>query len=125
MTSDSPPVDRRTVLAAVGSAGATALAGCTVFSTGEDAGTTELSDDRAHELAEQFAPMLYFDENEKWFPTDPSTYESERDGETVVDGFDAFDGYTAAANDREEPPEPTLFYHAVEYDESPLSVVQF
>ena len=126
MTStDNSPVDRRTVLAAVGSAGATALAGCTVFSSGDDAETTELSDERARELAEQFAPTLYFDANEKWFPTDPSTYESQQDGETVVDGFDAFDGYTAAANDRAEPPEPTLFYHAVEYDESPLAVVQF
>ncbi|MFW6320536.1 MAG: hypothetical protein ACOC0Z_01690 [Halohasta sp.] len=122
---DSLRLDRRTVLASVGSAGATALAGCAVFGSDEDAGTTDLSDEEARELAEQFAPTLYFDEAEKWFPTDPREYESEQDGETVVDGFDAFDGYTAASADAEEPSEPTVFYHAVEYDESPLAVVQF
>ncbi len=122
---DSLPIDRRTVLASLGSVGAASLAGCTVFESGADAGTTELSDEAARELAEQFAPTLYFDANEKWFPTDPRSYESQQDGETVVDGFDAFDGYTAAATDQGAPPEPTLFYHAVEYDESPLSVVQF
>ncbi|WP_253737784.1 hypothetical protein [Halohasta salina] len=122
---DSLPLDRRTVLASVGSVGAASLAGCTVFSSGEDAGTTDLTDDRARDLAEQFAPTLYFDEAEQWFPTDPRSYESQQDGETVVDGFDAFDAYTAAARDTEEPPEPTVFFHAVAYDESPLAVIQF
>jgi hypothetical protein len=123
--SERPPVDRRTVLASVGAVGAASLAGCTAFESGDDAGTTTLSDERARELAEQFAPTLYFDENEKWFPTDPRLYESQQDGEWVVDGFDAFDGYTAAANDSDEPPDPVMFYHAVEYEQSPLAVVQF
>jgi len=122
---DSLPLDRRTVLASVGSVGAASIAGCTVFESGADSGTTELSDERARELAAEFAPTLYFDENEKWFPTDPSAYERQQDGVWVVDGFDAFDGYTDAATESDEPPEPTLFYHAVEYDESPLVVVQF
>jgi hypothetical protein len=125
MDADRLPVDRRTVLASLGAGGAASLAGCTAFDSGADSGTTELSDEAARDLAEQFAPTLYFDENEKWFPTDPRGYESQQDGETVVDGFDAFDGYTKAATDSEEPPEPTMFYHAVEYDDSPLAVVQF
>ncbi|MEA1931001.1 MAG: hypothetical protein U9O06_05565 [Euryarchaeota archaeon] len=122
---DSLPLDRRTVLAAVGSVGAASIAGCTAFESGADSRTTELSDEQARDLAAEFAPTLYFDEAEQWFPTDPRPYESQQDGEVVVDGFDAFGGYTAAARETEEPPEPTVFYHAVAYDESPLAVVQF
>ena len=125
MASDTPSVDRRAVLASLGALGTGSLAGCTSFASGEDSGTTKLSDERARSLAEQFAPTLYFDEHEKWFPTDPRSYERQQDGEAVVDGFDAFDGYTAAATESDGPPEPTVFYHAVGYEESPLAVVQF
>ena len=125
MSSDTPSVDRRTVLASLGALGTASLAGCTAFEPGDDSGTTEVGDEQARSLAEQFAPTLYFDEYEQWFPTDPRSYEREQDGEVVVDGFDAFDGYTAAAASSETPPEPTVFYNAVAYDESPLAVIQF
>ena len=125
MSSDTSSVDRRAVLASLGALGTASLAGCTAFEPGDDSGTTELGDEQARSLAEQFAPTLYFDEYEQWFPTDPRSYEREQDGEVVVDGFDAFDGYTAAAASSETPPEPTVFYNAVAYDESPLAVIQF
>ena len=126
MSSDqSYPVDRRTVLAGLGSLGAASLAGCTAFDAADDGSTRELSDERARELAEQFAPELYFDQYEKWFPTDPRLYESQQDGETVVDGFDAFNGDTERANESDEPPAPTVFYHALQYEESSLAVVQY
>jgi hypothetical protein len=124
VTADELAVDRRTVLGAVAGAGAAALAGCGAFQRGTDAGTTAVPDDRARDLAERLAPTLYFDAAERWFPTDPRPYERERDGETVVDGFAALDGYTEAF-DGEDPPDPTVFYNAVAHDESPLAVVQY
>ena len=119
------PVDRRTVLASFGSLGAASLAGCSAFDSADDGETRELSDEQARELAEQFAPELYFDKYEKWFPTDPRLYESQEDGETVVDGFDAFNGDTERAKASDEPPAPTVFYHALQYEESSLAVVQY
>lgn len=121
---DGRDVDRRTVLGALAGAGGAALAGCSAFERESDAETTQLDDDAARELAERFAPTLYFDSREPWFPTDPRPYESERDGETVVDGFDALEGYHDRASDG-EPPNPTVFYHAVAYEDSPLAAVQF
>jgi hypothetical protein len=138
---DDARLRRRSLLGAL--AGSTAaLAGCptgggsatdTPDADGGGAGTgdgtappTETpSDERARQLAERFAPALTYDTAEQWFPTDPRQYTSERDGETVVGGFDAFDGYTAAFAEADEPPAPTVFYHVVEYAESPLAVVQF
>jgi hypothetical protein len=123
---DAPAVNRRDFLATVGAvAGAASLAGCSMLERDGDGATTTLDDERARELAERFAPTLYFDEHEKWFPTDPRPYETEQDGETVVDGFAALDGYTEKASDAETPPDPTVFYHGVEYTDSPLEVVQF
>ncbi|MFC5133142.1 MULTISPECIES: hypothetical protein [Haloferacaceae] len=137
-TADRTTLDRRAVLgrraflAAVGGAGATSLAGCSALERGTDAGTAGMDDDRVRELATRFAPALYFDVHEPWFPTDPQPYTSERDGETVVDGFDALNGYherfEGTAGDPDEtpaPPDPTVFYHGVEYEDSPLDVVQF
>jgi len=121
---EAPSVARRTLLASLGALGTAAVAGCTGLS-GADAETTDLTEEQARSLAERFAPTLYFDEYEKWFPTDPRSYERQQDGEVIVDGFDAFDGYTAAASDAEEPPEPTVFYNAVAYEGSPLAVIQF
>jgi hypothetical protein len=122
---DDAALDRRTLLASLGSiAGAASLAGCSLLERGEDADTTELADDRAQELAERFAPTLYFDEHERWFPTDPRPYTTEDGGETVVDGFAALDGYTERF-DEAEPPVPTVFYHGVEYEGSPLAAIQF
>jgi hypothetical protein len=134
-------VDRRTLLRTLSTAGAASLAGCSAFRGGDadgggataartDEGTppaTPVEPDRAREFAERFAPVLYFDADERWFPTDPRPYASERDGERVVDGFDAFDGYAERfeAAGPDDPPDPTVFYHAVEYDDSPLAVVQF
>ena len=119
----SQSVDRRTVLGGIATGAASALAGCSLLEADDDGATEAVDEDRARELAEQFAPTLYFDEHEQWFPTDPQPYETERDGETVVDGFDALNGYLE--RDGDEPVDPVSFYHVVEYDESPLAVVQF
>jgi len=119
---DGPAVTRRTLLGSI-AAGA-ALAGCGAFERGADGTTTPVPDDRARELAERFAPTLYFDAAERWFPTDPRPYERERDGEPVVDGFAALDGYTDRF-DPESPPDPAVFYNAVTYADSPLAVVQY
>lgn len=136
--SDDARLRRRSLLAALAGTSTAALAGCpagggdaTPTSTGDDAPGTDApptetpSADRARDLAERFAPALTYDTAERWFPTDPRQYASERDGETVVDGFAAFDGYTAAFEESGEPPAPTVFYNVVEYAESSLAVVQF
>jgi hypothetical protein len=123
----SPPaLDRRTLLSALAGAGTAGLAGCSSLTDREsDADTTAVDADRADDLATQFAPTLYYDAAEPWFPTDPRPYTSEQDGETVVDGFDALNGYHERLADAGEPPNRTVFYNVVEYDDSPLSVVQF
>ncbi|MEF8780156.1 MAG: hypothetical protein V5A46_05730 [Haloferacaceae archaeon] len=123
---DGPAMDRRTVLASVGSAvGAASLAGCTFLERGEDGETIEVPDDRARELAERFAPALYFDERERWFPTDPRPYATEADGKTVVDGFAALEGYAERFREADGLSDPTVFYHVVEYVDSPLAVAQY
>jgi hypothetical protein len=125
MTADDPTrLDRRRVLEVAAAGAATSLAGCSLFESGADADTADVDDDRARELAERFAPTIRFDSRERWFPTDPRQFESDRDGETVVDGFDALNGYVAAGG-YEDPPEPRVFYNVREYADSPLSVVQF
>ncbi len=131
-------IDRRTALGALGGATAVALAGCGLFergadapttgaggnaTAGDDTATTGIDDEEARDLAERFAPALYFDTAERWFPTDPRPYESEQDGERVVDGFDAFDGYTDRYG--EAPPNPVVFYNVVQYEGSPLAAVQY
>jgi hypothetical protein len=83
------------------------------------------SGERARELAERFAPVLYFDDAELWFPTDPRPYTSQGDDGTVVNGFDALNGYSRRRRETDGPPEPTVFFRAVEYEASPLAVVQF
>lgn len=127
MPSSTPTsLDRRTLLASVGAlAGATTLAGCPILDRGQDSGTTPLDEDRARSLAERFAPTLYFDEDEQWFPTDPRPFTTETAGETVVDGFAAFNGYVDRFTRSGDPPAPTVFYRALGYNDSPLAVVQF
>ncbi len=71
-------------------------------------------------LARAYAPRYVFDARERWFPTDPREYTVERDGETVVDGFAALDGYSAA----ERFPNPTVWY-AVRRLSEDLRAVQF
>jgi len=93
---DDRSVDRRSVLASVASVGAAPVAGCAATDPGDDGDTDDVEDDRARELAERFAPALYFDSRERWSPTDPREFESEREGGTVVDGFDALNGYVEA-----------------------------
>ena len=117
-------VDRRTVLGALAGAGSAAVAGCS-GSEPDDAATADLDADRLDELAARFAPTLYFDAAEPWFPTDPRPYAVEEDGETVVDGFAAFDGYHERYDEAGEPPNPTVFYNGMRYEDSPLAVVQF
>ena len=119
-----PTLDRRTVLGGIASAGVASIAGCSLLDPGADGPSTEIGDKRARSLAEEFAPTIYFDRNEQWFPTDPRAYESDRDRETVVDGFDAFEGYVQDSTDS-DPPDPAVFYHAIEYEDSPLAVVQY
>jgi len=126
---------RRDLLRAVAGAGAASLAGCSVLGgsgdgngngDGADApAATPAGEDRARELAERFAPRLYFDSAELWFPTDPRPYASDSDGETVVDGFDAMNGYTRRRKEESGLPDPTVFFRAVEYDDAPLVVAQF
>ncbi len=117
-------VDRRTVLGTLAGIGGTALAGCSAFERESDGRTSQVDDERARELATEFAPTVYFDAYEPWFPTDPRAYASERDGETIVDGFDALDRYHEQYSDG-DPPKPTVFYNAIEYEDSPLAAVQF
>lgn len=125
MTGDATDgMNRRTVLGALAGVGGAAVAGCSAFERESDGQTNQVDDDRARALATRFAPTLYFDAREPWFPTDPQSYTSERDGETIVTGFDALDGYHERYREG-SPPEPTVFYRAVEYEESPLAVVQF
>jgi exonuclease VII small subunit len=116
-------LSRRTVLGGIAGGASASLAGCSLLDGESDAGTNEVDDERARALAERFAPTLYFDQDEQWFPTDPRPYESDQDGDTVVDGFDALDGYVEQGGD--DPPETRAFYHVVEYEESPLEVVEF
>ncbi len=117
-------IDRRTVLGALAGVGSAGLAGCSDAEP-DDAATTEMDAETLDELTARFAPTLYFDAAEPWFPTDPRPYTSEADGETVVDGFDAFDGYHERFTDAESPPNPTVFTNGIRYEDSPLGVVQF
>jgi hypothetical protein len=121
-------LDRRDLLKIAGGAGLVGAAGCFALATLDreaDAPTERVTDEEARTLAESYAPYLYFDEYEKWFPTDPRSYERERDDGTVVDGFDALDGYTRAFEEAGDPPDPVAFYNVRQYEESPLAVVQY
>jgi len=101
-----------------------ARSGCS-GSEPDDAATDTLDPETLDELATRFAPTLFFDSAEPWFPTDPRPYTVEEDDETVVDGFVAFDGYHERYDEAGEPPNPTVFYNGVQYEDSPLAVVQF
>jgi hypothetical protein len=124
-------VSRRALLG--GGLVATGLVGSTVLLGGDESPdenqpareTTPVAESEERRLAERFAPTLYFGRRERWFPTDPRPYASEVDGETVVDGFDALDGYTAARNAADGvDPNPTVFYRVRSYTER-LAVVQY
>ncbi|RKS84063.1 LOW QUALITY PROTEIN: hypothetical protein BDK61_3463 [Haloarcula quadrata] len=121
---DRDGLSRRAVLQTVAGTGLASVAGCSAFESESDDAASTVEGERAAELARRFAPTLYFDRAEPWFPTDPRPYTSEQDGDTVVDGFDAFNGYHERMADG-EPPDPTAFYNVVEYENSPLAVVQF
>lgn len=121
----SRAIRRRELLAGIAGGATSTLAGCGFFERNADNQAAAIDSERARSLAERFAPTIYFDEFEQWFPTDPRPYTSEEDGEVIVDGSDALDGYTDRYTDPESPPDPTVFYNAVEYDESPLAVIQF
>jgi hypothetical protein len=113
------------IAAGTGTAGVLGAVGLGAFDRAPDAATTEVDDDESRQLAEQYAPVYYFDRYENWFPTDPRPYEAERDGEPVVDGFAALDGYTKRFREQDAPPDPTVFYHVVGYEDSPLVAVQY
>lgn len=75
-------------------------------------------------IVQRYAPDLYFGRLEKWFPTDPTELLGPDD--SVLDGFDALDGYTAAFTDPGAPPWPTVFYNVVEDAGSPgIDAVQY
>ncbi|WP_302082268.1 twin-arginine translocation signal domain-containing protein [Salinibaculum rarum] len=111
--------------AGAGVVGGSGALGWQFLQSGPDAPTETLPPEEARALAETYAPEVYFDSHEKWYPTDPRPYESDRDGETIVDGFTALNDYTKAAESSEQPPDPAVFYNAVAYEDSPLAVVQF
>lgn len=120
-------LSRRGALKLAGGAGVLgvgAVAGDRLLA-GEDAPTTSVEDARARELAESFAPDVYYDEYEEWYVTDPRPYETEADGEVVVDGKAAYDGYSREFDERGEPPRRVVFYHVRRYEDSPLAVVQY
>ncbi len=71
MIDDATEFDRRALLGALAGLGGSTLAGCAALQPDPDADTTEVEADTARELAERFAPTLYFDEYEEWYPTDP------------------------------------------------------
>ncbi|MFW5948443.1 MAG: hypothetical protein ACOCSD_02455, partial [Halolamina sp.] len=117
-------VGRRQLLALLAGGGVTA-SGAYLLSDGPDPATTdELGGEESRRLAEAHAPTLYYGAREQWPATDPREFESDRNGDTVVDGFDALDGYSADARDTDYP-HPTVFYNAVDYPDSPLTCVQF
>ncbi|PSP47511.1 hypothetical protein BRC75_09685 [Halobacteriales archaeon QH_7_69_31] len=111
--------------AGTGTAGVLGAVGLGAFDREGDASTTEIGPEESRRLAETFAPVYYFDRYEKWFPTDPRPYESEAEGDPVVDGFAAFNGYTEQFQQQDAPPEPTVFYHVVGYEDSTLAAVQY
>jgi hypothetical protein len=113
------------IAAGAGTAGTLGAVGLGALDRGPDAPTTEVDDAESRRLAERFAPVYYFDRYEKWFPTDPRPYEREEGGDPVVDGFAAFDGYTERFREADGPPEPTVFYRVVGYEDSPLAAVQY
>ena len=120
-------LSRRRLLAGVG--GAAVLGGGALAMFGGETSVPNPADavrpdpETARDFADAFAPTLYFGAGERWFPTDPRRYESQRDGETVVAGFDALDGYTEEFEESGDPPSPTLFYNVVEVTDR-LTVVQ-
>ncbi|MEF8915448.1 hypothetical protein [Natronomonas sp.] len=119
---------RRRLLAALAAGGlgiGGAAVGGRMLSDPEDAETSSVDDEESRALAEQFAPEVYFDRYEKWFMTDPRPYTTDADGQTVVDGFSALNDYTRAFEEEGEPPEPVVFYNAVQYEDSTLAVIQF
>ncbi len=123
---DAGEISRRALLAAGGGlalVGGGVLGWQTLSERPDDASARELDESESRQLAETYAPTLYFDVAERWFPTDPRPYE--RDDDPVVDGFTALNDYTAAYEEESDPPAPTLFYRAVAYEDSPLAVVQF
>ncbi|SFK81522.1 hypothetical protein SAMN04487950_1229 [Halogranum rubrum] len=125
-------LSRRQLLATLGVAGSVggvvagrSLLGEKADSEAEPLQTTVADDDTARKLAERHAPTLYFDARERWFPTDPRAFTTERDGSRVLDGFDVLDGYTVASEETEGPPSPAVCYHVVEYPDTALAVVQY
>ncbi|MXR41624.1 hypothetical protein GRX01_09780 [Halobaculum sp. WSA2] len=122
--SASGGLTRRDALAAAGAVGASSLAGCAGFGASDDSPeTTAIDGDRARTLAAAHAPDLYFGVGERWFPTDPRAYLD--DGEDVLDGFAAFDGYSRAFDEAGEPPNRTAFYNVRRYVDTDLVVVQY
>ncbi|MFB6299555.1 MAG: hypothetical protein ABEH65_04775 [Halobacteriales archaeon] len=82
--------------------------------------TTEATAD-VPPLVEQYAPRLYFDANERWFPTDPRLFDPERNEENVIRGIDALNEYTERRRNGSMP-DPSVFYHVVELSAELLAI---
>ena len=120
----SDGVSRRRVLGGLAVAAGVGLAGWQLTADSPDRpAVTQPDEETSRSLAERFAPELNLGVGERWVPVDPGQYASDRDGDRIVDGFDAFDGYARAV--AEEAVEPTVFYRVVRYEATELAVVQY
>ena len=115
---------RRLVGAGVGTAAVGIGAGALLTDDGRP-DTTTVGSATGERLARQFAPTLHFGAAERWLPTDPRRYAADRDGRTVVDGFDALSGYAADADAADGPPAPTVFWRVRRYEGTGLLAVQY
>lgn len=94
--------------------------GTTVLNSGD--ATASLDD----LIAQQFAPTVHFDADEKWYPTDPTREEylftPPGTDINVCSGFKALNEYRAEFRETGEPPHPTVFYrvHGISGDDEPL-----
>lgn len=81
-------------------------------------GTVASVEDR---IAQQFAPNIHFDADEKWYPTDPRNYTVSDGKGTTTSGFKALNEYTAEYEPG-DPPDPALFYSVkgIDGDDDPL-----
>jgi hypothetical protein len=122
---DRSVVTRRRLLAAAGLAALGGVAATTLRDGSQRPTTETLDGETGARLARRFAPVVHFGAGERWFPTDPRQYATDRDGERVVDGFDALSGYAADTDAADGVPAPTVFWQTRRYTGTDLLVVQY
>lgn len=127
---DQPDKRRRWILRSLGLLGligAGGAAGYRIFANSPEPSddlVNGMSQDELRDIAARYAPDFHFDRREKWFPTDALRYSTERDGETIVDGFHALTEYTRDFHERGQPPAPTVYWHAHDATET-VFVIQY